>query len=55
MSRKHFRELAEAVGGITCDDERKRMARLIGNVCASCNGNFNWSLWNHACDVPPGS
>ncbi len=51
MSRKHFRALAEAIAGIECPDERKRMALLIGNVCARCNGNFNWSMWYNACGV----
>ena len=51
MSRKHFRKLAEAIAGIEDADERKRMADLIGDVCASCNGNFNWSTWRSACGV----
>ena len=51
MSRKHFRALAKAIAGIECADERERMTQLIGDVCASCNGNFNWSVWNNACRV----
>lgn len=51
MSRKHFRALAEAISGISCADERKRVAELIGDVCAGCNGNFNWSTWYSACGV----
>lgn len=51
MSRKHFRALAEAIKGIDDANERKRMAELIGDVCASCNGNFNWFTWNCACGV----
>lgn len=51
MSRKHFRALAEAISGISCADERKRVAKLIGDVCAGSNGNFNWSVWNNACRV----
>ncbi len=49
MSRKHFRALAVAISQISDDGERKRTARLIGDVCASCNGNFKWSVWNTAC------
>ena len=51
MSRKHFRALADAIAGIEDREERKRMAKLIGDVCQSCNGNFNWSVWNSACGV----
>ena len=51
MSRKHFRALADAISCITDDGERERVAHLIGGVCASCNENFNWSVWNNACDV----
>lgn len=51
MSRKHFRALARAIGGIADDNERGRVARLIGAVCASCNGRFNWSTWYSACNV----
>jgi len=51
VSRKHFRALAEAIADIECPDERERMASLIGYVCASFNGNFNWSVWNNACGV----
>lgn len=49
MSRKHFRALAEAISGISCADERKRVAELVGSVCAGCNGNFNWYTWHCAC------
>lgn len=51
MSRKHFKALAEAIKGIECSIERERMASLIGNVCAECNSNFNWSIWNNACGI----
>jgi len=51
MSRKHFRKLASAIGGITDDKERFRTAQLIGAVCAECNGRFNWSTWYSACNV----
>ena len=51
MSRKHFRALAEAIAGINDADDRERTAKLIGNVCAGCNDNFNWSVWNNACRV----
>ena len=55
MSRKHFIALAKAINGIADDEERKRMARLIGEVCRECNSNLKWSHWNHACNVPAGS
>ncbi len=51
MSRKHFRALADAIAGIKDADDRKRTAKLIGEVCAGCNSNFNWSVWNNACRV----
>lgn len=51
MSREHFRALADAISQISCADERKRTAELIGNVCTSCNDRFNWSVWNNACRV----
>lgn len=54
MSRKHFRELAEAIATIKDDGERERVAGLIGGVCAGCNGNFNWSIWYSACNVKRG-
>ena len=54
MSRKHFRALAEAIAGIEDAGERKRMGKLIGEVCAGCNGNFKWSIWWYACGVPIG-
>ena len=49
MSRKHFKAFAEAIAGISCPDERKRTAELIGAVCAGCNNNFDWYRWNSAC------
>jgi len=51
MSRKHFRALAEAISGISCAEERKRTAELVGAVCAGSNGRFNWSTWYSACGV----
>lgn len=51
MSRKHFRALAEAINQISDDVDRKRTARLIGEVCANCNSHFKWSTWNNACGV----
>jgi len=51
MSRKHFRALAVAIAGINDADDRARTAKLIGDVCAGCNNNFNWSTWNNACRV----
>jgi len=49
MSRKHFVKLAEAISSIENADDRRRVAELIGGVCAGCNGNFNWSVWRSAC------
>ena len=51
MTKKHFIALAVAIGGIVDNDERARVAHLIGQICAECNGNFNWATWNKACNV----
>ena len=51
MCKKHFAALAVAISGIKDAGERGRVAQLIGNVCASCNGKFNWSIWRNACGV----
>ena len=51
MSKKHFVELAKAIGGIADSEERRRMCRLVGEVCADCNLTFKWATWQRACNV----
>ena len=51
MSRKDFKALAEAITGINCISERKRVASLVGKVCANYNDNFDWYRWRCACRV----
>lgn len=51
MSRKHFKALAEAISQISDLRERERIAGLIGDVCCSCNGRFDWYRWRSACNV----
>jgi len=42
MTQKHFQALADAIYYECCnDEERKRMAEAIGNVCAEFGKNFN--------------
>ena len=49
MSRKQFKVLAEAIAKLKDSNERKRMADVIGKVCASANGRFDWTRWHSAC------
>ena len=51
MSRKHFKTLAEAIKGISNTEERARVARIIGEVCAEANDRFQWSKFLVACNV----
>ena len=51
MSKKHFEKFAIAIGGIMDTTERKRVANLIGEVCAEVNIQFNWDVWYKACNV----
>jgi hypothetical protein len=51
MSRKHFRALAAAIAKISDPEDRRRTAHLVGEVCATCNSNFNWSRFLNACGV----
>jgi hypothetical protein len=51
MSRKDFIALAQAIGGISDDGERRRVAELIGAVCARHNSAFDYKRWFSACNV----
>lgn len=51
MSRKHFQALANAISTIHDVKERKRIARLIADVCSSQNSRFDYSIFYDACDV----
>ena len=51
MSRKHFKALAKAIKGITNDEERGKVAHIIGEVCAESNDRFQWSKFLSACNV----
>ena len=49
MTRKHFMLLAEIISELKNSEERKRMADVIGNVCADSNKHFDWTRWRSAC------
>ena len=51
MSKKDFIALAETISRIENADERKRVARAIGDVCAEHNRLFDWNRWSRACGV----
>lgn len=51
MTKTHFKKLAEAISTITSDEERGRVAELIGKVCHRDNPNFDWGKWLTACRV----
>ena len=51
MSRKHFIEFARAISQISDDEERKRVAELVANVCNQLNPNFNRTKFMEACNV----
>jgi len=49
MTRKHFKALAEAIAELGNAADRARMAELVGDVCASQNCHFDWTIWRKAC------
>jgi hypothetical protein len=51
MTRKHFVEFARAISEIKHADDRKRVAEIVANVCASINANFNRTKFYEACGV----
>ena len=51
MSKKDFAVLAAAISDVESHDDRKKMALVIGNVCADGNPRFDWVKWNAACKV----
>jgi len=50
MTQKHFQALAHAIR-YECknDEERERMAKIIGDVCAEFNSNFKRERFRRAC------
>lgn len=51
MSRKHFIALAAAIKAISNEDERRRAAELIADVCQQSNARFNRARFLAACGV----
>jgi hypothetical protein len=51
MSRKHFKVFAARIAEIEDLEERQRYASFVGEACAECNCNFDWSIWLSACGV----
>ena len=45
MSRKHFVEFAKAIACISDTEERKRVARIVADVCAGMNSRFNYNTF----------
>lgn len=51
MSKKDFVALAAAIAEVESGADRKKMAKVIGKVCAGENPRFDWGRWNAACNV----
>jgi len=51
MTRKHLKEMAEAIAGIPDLETRREMASVIGQVCSGLNKRFSWSIWKSACKI----
>jgi hypothetical protein len=51
VSRKHFIALAAAIKAISNEDERRRAAELIADVCQQSNARFNRARFLSACGV----
>lgn len=51
MTRKHFEAFAKAVARIADNDERKRTALLVANVCERFNASFSREAFFAACKV----
>ena len=51
MTRKDFRELAQAVREITNLTERALLCERIGAICEHANSRFDWRKWREACDT----
>jgi hypothetical protein len=49
MTKKHFAKLAACIKEIKEALYREKMCKAIGDVCASCNENFDWLKWRNAC------
>ncbi len=51
MTKIHFVQLARVIAATADMAERSRLAREVGEVCASVNPQFRWSTWLAACGV----
>ena len=51
MSRKHFRELAQALCAIASPQERQVVATLVANVCKQSNPAFDYQRFYAACGL----
>ena len=51
MTRKHFEALAAAIAEISDDDERRRTANLIADVCQGFSVLFDKRRFYTACNV----
>ena len=51
MTRKYFRALAAAIRKIKSDENRREIAKTIGEECAKENERFDWKKWDEACGV----
>lgn len=51
MRKKYFIELAKVVATIGDMGERRRVARLIAEVCVNLSPSFNYSVFYEACGV----
>lgn len=43
MSRKHFIKIAQALGKITDETERKQAAEAVADACQQCNELFDFN------------
>jgi hypothetical protein len=51
MTKKHFKQLAQAIAKIENLETRRWFADLIGHICKEDNPRFQWAKWDEACHV----
>jgi hypothetical protein len=51
MTKKHFLALAEAIREIGNQQERRRAAETVAQVCRRFNGRFDSGRFFRACNV----
>lgn len=49
MTRSDYEALAKIIAGLADAALRAKLAKSIGNLCASTNVHFNWPRWYAAC------